>query len=134
MSTKIHQKKDFSWTQVSTRCHHFCPQDLTYYVHEMSATLTECFGFFLFEKRRGQFILFSVTLDRKKQAFFEGKVNFWSSGQSCTLVWMWKLKFKPSMLSIYWRLPSRINSPFCYLTWVVLSSFLVAFQTRLVQR
>ena len=29
---------DISWTKMSTRCHPFCPRNVTYYVHEMSAT------------------------------------------------------------------------------------------------
>ena len=38
MSTNVHPKEEFSRTKVSTRCHPFCQREVTYYVHEMSAT------------------------------------------------------------------------------------------------
>ena len=39
MSTRIHPKNVHKMSlKVSTRCHLFCPWDVTYYVHEMSAT------------------------------------------------------------------------------------------------
>ena len=46
MSTKYHPKRGLlvdksvhkMSPKVSTRCHLFCPWDVTYYVHEMSAT------------------------------------------------------------------------------------------------
>ena len=46
---KVTQREDFSWTscvhemspKVSTKSHPFCPREVTYYVHEMSATQSQ---------------------------------------------------------------------------------------------
>jgi hypothetical protein len=64
--------------KVSTRCHPFCPREVTYYVHEMSATHCQCPRSKLSKFRilpyseivvRGQNLKFQVIC--KKMAMFE---------------------------------------------------------------